>query len=52
MFADDHLLICRSKTETKLAIKQVKIWCEKNNMKVNEDKSGIMDLKFRSGPSV
>jgi hypothetical protein len=43
-FADDHLIICLTKGSLRDAIRIVKRWCEDANIKLNPDKSGILEI--------
>ena len=49
-FADDHLIICKSKAEIRKAINIVTNWCERVNIKLNASKSGIMEVTPKSSP--
>jgi len=42
-FADDNLLICDSPSQLELAIELVKV-CEDSNIRLNPQKSGIMEM--------
>ena len=49
-YADDLLIVCSSLDQLKVVIKTVRNWCDKNNFKLNENKSGIVELLPRRGP--
>ena len=50
-YADDHLIICTSLEQLELAIQIIKGWSISENIKLNPDKSGIMEVtpKRRKG---
>ena len=43
-FADDHLVISITKGMLRKAIKMVQEWCREANIKLNPDKSGVMEV--------
>jgi len=43
-FADDHLVLCLTKGTLRKAINVVKEWCISANIKLNPDKSGILEV--------
>jgi len=49
-YADDLLIVCSSILQLNNVIRIVKQWCCKNNFKLNESKSGIVELLPRKGP--
>ncbi len=48
-YADDLLIICSSLEQLQRVIKCIKKWCTKNNIQLNEKKSGILELLPRMG---
>ena len=49
-YADDLLVVCPTLNHLQKVIKAVRRWCDKNNFKLNEIKSGIVELLPRKGP--
>ena len=49
-YADDLLVVCSSINQLRRVIHTVQNWCEKNNFKLNESKSGVVELLPRIGP--
>ncbi len=48
-YADDHLIICDSLDELRKAIKVVQEWCKEAKIKLNPNKSGILEVTHRRG---
>lgn len=48
-YADDLLIICTSIQQLRKVIATIKKWCRKNNIQLNEKKSGIVELIPRLG---
>ena len=43
-YADDHLIICNSIEEVQKAIRIIKSWCSEANIRLNPQKSGILEI--------
>jgi len=51
-YADDLLILVTSLSQLRQVISIVRLWCQENNLKINAQKSGILEFMPRAGPSV
>ena len=52
MYADDILTICSSISQLRRAIEVIDLWCLRNGMKLNKDKSGVVVFSARKSQRV